>query len=116
MKAIIITTINGCTPAVQKYTEEKFADWQLIVVGDNKTPSIKPSGNLTFLSVQDQEKLGYKIIGKTPYNQYCRKNIGYLYAIKNGAELIYETDDDNIPYDNWKMPIDFITEIENDSV
>ena len=30
-----------------------------------------------------------------PENNYARKNIGYLYAIKNGAKLIFETDDDN---------------------
>lgn len=36
-----------------------------------------------------------------PYNHYCRKNLGYLYAIKKGYEIIYETDDDNIPLDNF---------------
>lgn len=36
-----------------------------------------------------------------PYNHYCRKNLGYLYAIKKGYKIIYETDDDNIPFDNF---------------
>jgi hypothetical protein len=30
-----------------------------------------------------------------PYNHYCRKNLGYLYAISKGADLILDTDDDN---------------------
>jgi hypothetical protein len=107
MKFIVITTINGLTEAIKKYTSSKFSDWQVIVVGDNKTPYIKSFGNLTFLSVQDQEKLGYHVIKNIPYNQYCRKNIGYLYAMKNDAEIIYETDDDNHPYNDWKVPNDF---------
>ena len=32
-----------------------------------------------------------------PWNHYCRKNIGYLYAIEHGATIIYDTDDDNVP-------------------
>ena len=44
-------------------------------------------------------ELGYKIAGLTPYRSYTRKNIGYLYAIEHGAKFIYETDDDNFPYD-----------------
>jgi len=42
-----------------------------------------------------------------PYNHYCRKNIGYLYAIKKGYKLIYETDDDNIPFDNFDSILDY---------
>lgn len=113
MKAIVITTINGETPAIQKY--KNIPGWELIVVGDKKTPDIKSSGNMTFLSVQDQEKLGYKILQQTPYNQYCRKNIGYLFAIKNGAEFIYETDDDNHPYDDWCVPNNFTKTVTTDS-
>ena len=41
-----------------------------------------------------------------PYNHYARKNIGYLYAIQQGADIIYDTDDDNLPYDDWDI-IDF---------
>jgi hypothetical protein len=30
--------------------------------------------------------------------------IGYLEAMSNGAESIIDTDDDNIPKDNWSFP------------
>jgi hypothetical protein len=30
-----------------------------------------------------------------------RKNLGYLYAIQQGATWIADTDDDNFPYENW---------------
>jgi hypothetical protein len=36
-----------------------------------------------------------------PENIYARKMFGYLYAIRKGATLIAESDDDNVPYDFW---------------
>ncbi|VDM75263.1 unnamed protein product [Strongylus vulgaris] len=42
--------------------------------------------------------LGFRLLSVSPENSYTRKNIGYLYAIKNGAKWIYDTDDDNKPY------------------
>jgi len=105
-KFIIITTINKKTRAIKKFAN--FKDWQIVLVGDKKSKKIKSNDNVTFLSVEDQQKLKLKLLKHCPYNHYARKNIGYLYAIKMGAEIIYDTDDDNIPYDNWKFP-DFKT-------
>ena len=31
-----------------------------------------------------------------PWQSFGRKNVGYLYAIANGAEVIYDFDDDNV--------------------
>jgi len=116
MKSIVITTINGLTAPIQRYQDNPtFKDYQIIVVGDNKTPHIKSSGNLTYLSIQDQEKLGYKIIKKIPYNQYCRKNIGYLFAMKSGSDMVYETDDDNYPYSDWEIPTNFTDSVSSSS-
>ncbi|VDM75262.1 unnamed protein product [Strongylus vulgaris] len=42
--------------------------------------------------------LGFRLLTVSPQNSYTRKNVGYLYAIKNGAKWIYDTDDDNKPY------------------
>jgi hypothetical protein len=56
-----------------------------------------------FLTVDEQEELGFKTFGTTPFNHYSRKNIGYLYAISQGADYIYDTDDDTIPYENWDI-------------
>jgi len=48
----------------------------------------------------------FPVISKLiPYNHYARKNIGYLYAIQNNYNIIYETDDDNIPYDGFDSAI-----------
>ena len=102
-KFIVITTINKETKGIKKFSE-KFHDWQIILVGDKKSKNIKNKENIIFLSVDDQKKLGFKTVKFCPHNHYARKNIGYLYAIKSGADIIYETDDDNIPYNNWGFP------------
>ncbi|MDP3970738.1 MAG: STELLO glycosyltransferase family protein [bacterium] len=101
-KFIVITSINDRTKAVKAF--EKIPDWHVVLVGDKKTPQIKSSKNLTFLSVQDQKKLGYEFVRYSPYNHYTRKNIGYIYAMRQGADIIYDTDDDNLPYKHWKCP------------
>ncbi len=100
-KFIVITTINEKTKALFEF--EKLEGWHLIIVGDKKSKPIESSQNLIFLSVDDQKKLGFSIVDKLPYNHYTRKNIGYLYAIREGADVIYDTDDDNIPYPHWGL-------------
>lgn len=98
---IVITSINQLTDAVVEFC--KFKNWNVILVSDLKSEFIDSSDNLTVLSISDQEKLNLKSIKTTPYNHYCRKNIGYLYAIQRGSEFIYETDDDTFPKSNWNI-------------
>lgn len=98
-KFIVITSIFSPTEAVKKFAN--IDGWHLIVVGDKKSPSDWKLPNVTFLGPEDQLKLGYEILDKLPWNHYCRKMVGYLYAIEQGADLIAESDDDNIPYDSW---------------
>jgi hypothetical protein len=101
-KAIIITSIFNPTEAIKKFS--KIKDYQVIVVGDKKSPEEWKCDNVKFLSIKGQEELDYNLNKFLPYNHYCRKMIGYLYAIKNGAELIVDTDDDNTPQANWDFP------------
>jgi len=102
MKYIVITSIFEPTEAVVEFS--KLNDYKLIVVGDKKGPQKWHCENVIYLSVEDQVNAGFKLSDVLPYNHYCRKMIGYLYAIKNNAELIVDTDDDNIPKNNWKFP------------
>lgn len=101
-KYIVITTINPESDGIARF--KLIDDWNIILVGDKKSVPIESSGNVTFLSLQDQYDLGYQIVEVCPYNHYARKNIGYLYAIQNGADIIYDTDDDNLPYEVWHLP------------
>ena len=98
-KCVIITTINNPTETILKHIENK--EYDVIIVGDNKTPDDYKNLNCIYLDIPSQKKLFPELSELLPYNHYCRKNLGYLYAIKKGYKIIYETDDDNIPYDNF---------------
>lgn len=101
-KFIVITSIFNPTEAVIKFS--KLTDYELIVVGDKKTPDNWYCENTTFLSIVDQEKMTYTLASLLPFNHYSRKMVGYLDAIKNKADFIIDTDDDNIPKENWGFP------------
>jgi len=97
-KFIVVTTINPPTEAIKKFA--RFSDWCVVVVSDKKTPKNWQTSNVVYLSCDYQEKYSFKL----PWNSYVRKMIGYLYAMRSGAEVIVDTDDDNIPYNNWGFP------------
>lgn len=101
-KYIIITSIFKPTEAVEKFSRNE--DYQLIVVGDKKSPENWECDGVEYLSVDDQVDLDFHLLSKLPYNHYCRKMVGYLKAIKDGADVIVDTDDDNIPYTDWAFP------------
>lgn len=101
-KIIIITSIFQPTEAIISFS--KFSDYRLIVVGDKKTPIDWKYENVDFISINQQERMVYKLAQLLPYNHYCRKMLGYLRAIHDKADLIVDTDDDNIPKSNWTFP------------
>jgi hypothetical protein len=57
-----------------------------------------------YISVADQEKLPFKLLDELPWNHYCRKMVGYLQAIRSGADVVVDTDDDNLPKSTWQVP------------
>ena len=77
----------------------------MIVIGDKKTPEretrdfVHALGNATYLSPEDQEKLRYKSSALIGWNSIQRRKIGFLEALKHGADIIISDDDDNIPMD-----------------
>lgn len=100
--SIVITSIFAPTEAVTKFAA--LPDYQLVVAGDKKSPADWSEPNVAYLDVPAQEALGFRMSEKLPFNHYGRKMMGYLHAIREGAEAIVDTDDDNIPYDGWKFP------------
>ncbi len=104
-KFIIITTINYPTEGVKKIATT-CQDWNILIIGDKKTPSNWNWEGIEFLSVQAQIILDSAFAQACPFNHYARKNIGYLQAIQSGAKIIAETDDDNIPYDGFLNVVD----------
>jgi hypothetical protein len=99
---IIVTSINPPTQAIVDFANMcKLNKWNFVVVGDTKTPLDWSCDNVTYLSLEQQYLLFPTIAKLIPTKHYCRKNIGYLYAISKGAEIIIDTDDDNLPYDSF---------------
>lgn len=96
---IVITSIFPPTEAVRAFAA--LDGWQVVVVGDRKTPPEWALDGVTYLSPSDQESLGFRTVERLPWNHYGRKMVGYLYAMQHGAELILDTDDDNIPKPEW---------------
>ncbi|MFN6513103.1 MAG: STELLO glycosyltransferase family protein [Nostoc sp. CreGUA01] len=103
-KFIVITSINYPTEGIKKIA--KFSkNWKIIIVGDKKTPNGWNCEGVQFLSFEDQLNLASALVKECPANHYARKNIGYLKAIQSSAEIIAETDDDNIPYGSFLAEI-----------
>ena len=100
-KCIVITTIND----YKDTSIEDFLiyDYDIIIVGDLKTPH-KSYDNKNIIYIHPEKNLtNYQLFcNKLPFNHYSRKNIGYLYAIKNKYDVIFDTDDDNYPLENFK--------------
>lgn len=105
LKAIVTTTINIPTQALLKFIT--FKDWDVIVVGDLKTPHElyfeleKDNKNFKYLSPENQNELYKELSESIGWNKIQRRTIGYLYAYNKNYEIIATVDDDNIPFDNW---------------
>jgi len=93
---VVLTTIQNPTNCVEKWA--KLLPDEIIAVGDRKTPSGWNSPGVKFLDITEQENTEFKLSAFLPENHYCRKMLGYLQAIKDGANIIFDTDDDNEPY------------------
>lgn len=106
-KFVVITSINEINDNIRKFAN--FRDWHVVIIGDKKSPPISktPESNITFLNIDNQKELGFNFFDVCPFNHYARKNLGYIYALKQGAEYILDTDDDNCPYDTWGEDISF---------
>lgn len=100
--SIVITSIFSPTKAVVKFAA--LPGYHLIVVGDAKSPADWSTPGATYLSLADQEAAGFCLTQQLPRNHYARKMVGYLVAMRAGAQLIIDTDDDNVPYDSWAFP------------
>ena len=97
-KAIVITTINKPNECIEKWA--KKTEYNLVIVGDKKTPQNYSVPGSEVLQINDQNEKYNKLSKLLPLNHYTRKNIGYIHAINSlGAEAIFDTDDDNFPLD-----------------
>ena len=109
-KWAVLTTIFRPGPAIDRLLEGPAADdgWCLVVVADKKTPprTEYPPG-IVYISYKDQERWtkSLHVMQWIPYNNYARKNLGYLYAVAQQAEAIFDADDDNALFPNATVPV-----------
>lgn len=98
----VVTTVQPPTPAARTLAERvSDAGGGLVVIGDRKGPSAYDLPSTDFYPLEDQHDLPFGVAGLLPTGHYARKNLGYLVAMADGAEVIYETDDDNEPLPAW---------------
>lgn len=93
----VCTTIHAPTQAILDFV--KSQEWAIIIIGDQGMAPFHVDGPFTvFLNSSSQEQLRrdfkelYELL---PWRHFGRKNLGYLFAIMHGAELIWDFDDDN---------------------
>ena len=99
-KFIVTTTIQEPTEATIKFSKKK--DWTLVVVGDKKTPASEYKKiNCIYLTPKEQEKINKELSDEIGWNSIQRRNMGFLFAYKEGADVVASVDDDNIPYKDW---------------
>ena len=98
----VLTTIaepTECARHLHSFCPTVFQ--RLIVIGDKKGPQRYPLTHAHFSSLPEQQKLEFDLAESLPVNHYSRKNLGFLIALQQGATVIYETDDDTMPTDDW---------------
>ena len=100
---LVITSIaDQHHPVLKQYAKESAQrNISFIVIGDTKSPKEFKIDGCDFYSIDAQKMLNFELAELLPLKHYARKNLGYLLAISRNAEVIIETDDDNLPLDGF---------------
>lgn len=99
---IVITTIFTPSPALLRFST--LENFDLIVVGDRKTPLGWSLAGCDYSPWDDPRLNRSRLAQAVPHNHYSRKNLGYVLAMQGGATTIIDTDDDNFPLPNFGFP------------
>lgn len=95
---ILVSVSNYPTDSLRKLA--KIKGWQVLAIGNSKTPSDWSLKGAIFLSLEQQANLGFRVVDHLPYDSFVRKNVGYLFAIQHGAKKIFDADDRGDVIDN----------------
>ena len=76
-------------------------DWHLVVVGDENTPNDFHIEGSTFLSPEAQSSAYPELSELIGWKTIRRRNLGFLWALEAGVEVLATVDDDNVPLANW---------------
>lgn len=111
-KVIVTTTINPPTKAVRLY--DAMPTWELVVVGDLKTPKDYHLERGTYMDPRSQEKYDKALSDMIGWNCIARRSFGLLLAHDMGADVVALVDDDNIPLPAWGQNLLLGSEVEVD--
>lgn len=103
----VVTTVFEPTKSIEKVAA--LSGWCLVIVGDRKTPHklyeemAAKNNRVEYLSAKLQHRMAADksllavgdFVKSLPWSHFARKNVGYLFAIAHGAELVFDFDDDN---------------------
>jgi len=98
-KVIVTTTINPPTEAVRKF--QSMMGWELVVIGDQKTPQGYHLDRGIYVAPEEQEKYDAVLSEAIGWNCIQRRIFGLLWAHDMKAEIVAVVDDDNIPLSGW---------------
>ncbi|TBR21482.1 hypothetical protein EPO15_10195 [bacterium] len=98
-KFIVSTTINPPTEAIRLF--DRMEGWELVVVGDKKTPADYKLGRGLYMTPAMQEELDKELSDAIGWSCIQRRNMGFLHAYRQGADVVATVDDDNVPYEGW---------------
>jgi glycosyltransferase involved in cell wall biosynthesis len=103
--SLVVTTINQPTRAMHALASGcAAAGYTFFVIGDSKSPTDFDVEGARYLTVSQQIDTGLTFAAECPTGHYARKNVGYLLAVAVGTDVIVDTDDDNIPLEDFWKP------------
>ncbi len=76
-------------------------DWELVVIGDKKTPKDYKLSRGIYVTPEMQEEYDKPFSDAIGWNCIQRRNFGLLWAHDMHADVIAVVDDDNIPQAGW---------------
>ena len=109
-KVIVTTTINPPTEAIAAF--QAMPDWELVVIGDKRTPRDYRLGRGVYVTPEEQEKYDPALSEAVGWNCIQRRIFGLLWACDMKADVVAVVDDDNIPLQGWGANLLVGTEAE----
>jgi hypothetical protein len=100
--ALVVTSVSAPNQALRELASGASARGiDFYVIGDLASPTDFELDGCRFYSVDHQVETGFRTAELCPTRHYARKNVGYLLAARDKAEIIVETDDDNLPFPSF---------------
>ena len=109
-KVIVTTTINPPTEAIEAFQAMK--GWDLVVVGDKKTPKDYRLSRGVYVTPDEQDKFDPDLSEAIGWNCIQRRSFGLLWAHRMKADVVAVVDDDNIPLPGWGQDLLVGREVE----